>query len=307
MIFRLPVLCAAFALDLVIGDPSYPLHPVRLIGKSISQIERVIYPLAPGYLGGFLLFAVCSVFWTAVGFLLAPFWWAHLFLLYSFLAEGQLIREVISVARSLSCGELDRARSLLSYLVTRDTGSFDASEVSRCALETLAENTSDGFFGPAIAYLVGGLPLLLLYKVVETGDSMVGYKTERYRRFGFFFARADDLFNYIPARVCALFLALAAPMLGASPLYVLRRTFHMASLHESPNAGWPEAAFASILGIRFGGVYVYFKRKVFKTPLGEDKTLPPDVASIYAGALISLCSCILFTLSCAAFLCIFAV
>ena len=290
---RLKLLIVAFLIDAVLGDPHYRLHPVRLIGCSVKLGESLFYD-SQKKLAGVTCYLFLALFWLSLGFILEGYWFFHLFFLYSFLATGQLWKEVRKVAKLVDEGELDCARSKLSLLVTRDTTDFREDEIVRTALETLSENTSDGFFGPVLFYLLGGLPLLFLYKFTETADSMVGYKNDRYLHFGWAFARADDVLNFVPSRLCALFVVFSSFVLGfnfKSAFYCLK----YASLHESVNAGYPEAAFAGALGIRFGGFYRYFGRRVFKFPLGEDE-IKLDTNALERGLCLSVTSVVLFML-----------
>ncbi len=288
---RVLVLGAAFFLDLALGDPEYRLHPVRLIGGTVSLAERLLWR-PRGRLWGVAAALGVVFLWVAVALFLSGFLPAELFFLYSFLAQGELLRRVWRVCWLAASGRVQEARNSLSLLVTRDTEVLDGQELVRCSVETLAENTSDGFFGPAFYYLLGGLPLLFAYKVVETADSMVGYKSERYRDFGWAFARLDDALNFVPSRLCALFVCFSSLLLGwgfAGPLGRLR----FARLHESPNAGYPESAFSGALGVRLGGFYSYFGKLVFKVPLGEDKA-PPTFDVCARALILSLSSCAAF-------------
>ncbi len=291
---RALILGGAFLLDMLLKDPNYPLHPVRVVGGSIGYAESLFYRRGTR-LEGFATYLLVASFWMCLGYVLDKWWVAHLFFLYSFIAPSQLWKEVVSVARCLERGDITGARGRLGMLMTRDTTCLSGEDAVRCALETLAENTSDAFFGPALAYLVGGLPLLFLYKATETGDSMVGYRNERYRHFGFFFAKADDVLNLIPARLCFLFCCLGALVLGLDWRGSLRLVRY-APMRESPNAGWPEAAFAGALGVMLGGVYSYFGREVFKFPIGEDRETPTCI-HIYRGVALSAVSCVMFVLS----------
>ncbi len=293
---RLAVVLGAFFLDLIFKDPDYPCHPVRLLGKSVSVSEALFYGMRGKRLAGLLSYISVAVFWGGVGFVLKDYWWGHLFFLYSFVAAGQLWKEVEIVADFLEKGRLDRAKERLAMLVTRDVSSFGENEIVRSSVETLAENTSDALFGPVLFYLLGDLPGLFVYKVTETGDSMVGYKNKRYKEFGLVFAKMDDLFNFVPSRLCALFTVLASYVLGLNVRQAVSCVLKHAGLHSSPNAGYPEAAFAGALGIRFGGVYSYFGERVFKVPIGEDRT-GPSQEILKRALVLSRVTVLLFILS----------
>ena len=290
------VVLGAFFLDLIFKDPDYPLHPVRLLGKSVSASEALFYGMGRKRLAGLLSYLSVAVFWSGVGFALKDYWWIHLFFLYSFVAAGQLWKEVEVVADLLEKGRLDQAKERLAMLVTRDVSAFGEREVVRSCIETLAENTSDALFGPVLFYLLGDLPGLFVYKVTETGDSMVGYKNERYREFGFVFAKMDDLFNLVPSRLCAIFAVAASSILGLNVKQSIHCVLKHAGLHSSPNAGYPEAAFAGALGIRFGGIYSYFGKEVFKVPIGEDIT-EPSLEVLKRALVLSKVTVLLFILS----------
>ncbi len=214
------VLGAALALDLALGDPTYAAHPVRLIGSTIAGIERLLRRIgADGYAGGVTLTIVVAALWIglASGAVLAaargPAWLAfavHGFIVYSLLALGDLLRHVWRVERALAGGDLDGARAAVGALVVRDADRLDAAACRRAAIESLAENLTDGVISAVCWYAVGGVPGLVLFKVASTLDSMVGNRTPRYLRFGWAGARLDDVMNYVPARLTWLLLAITA-------------------------------------------------------------------------------------------------
>jgi adenosylcobinamide-phosphate synthase len=258
------LLALAVAADLALGDPSYAAHPVRLIGRALSGIENVLRRAGlDGYGGGIGLFLILGALATGAacalvlaGARLSP--WAakgvHLFLLYSLLALGDLLRHGARVETALRAGDLAAAREGVSRLVGRDTDRMDAGACRRAVIESLSENLTDGFVSPIFWYVVAGLPGIVLFKVVSTMDSMVGYKTPRYRRFGWCGARLDDLLNWLPARATWLLLASAAPLVpGCSARGALRVGWGQHGLLPSPNSGWPEAATAGALQRRLVG------------------------------------------------------
>ena len=261
----------AFLLDQLLGDPVFRLHPVRLIGKTAELLRPALYPL--GRLGGLLVLLTTASLWGLLSLLAQGVWALEVIFLYFWLAEASLRREVEKVAYLLKEGALPQARKALSFLVGRETKRLSPSECIRALIETAAENFTDALVGPLFWYLVAGLPGATVYKVVETLDSMYGYKTRRWQAFGFFPARADDLLNFVPARLAGLLLALTAWFSG----YPLRRTLETmwrdARNHDSPNAGFTEAAMAGALGIELGGRVVYegivFEKGRFGKPLKE--------------------------------------
>jgi adenosylcobinamide-phosphate synthase len=259
----------AVAIDIAIGDPRYAWHPIRLVGRLLTSIEERLRAFGlDGYGGGVLLFLVLSTISIAGAVALMGLGLSvsstlgmavHLFLLYSLLALGDLLHQVWKIERAVGAGDLPRARGAVSELVGRDTGRMDAGGCRRAAVESLSENLTDGFVSPAFWYAVAGVPGLVLFKVVSTMDSMVGYKTPRYLRFGWCGARLDDLMNYVPARLTWLMIALVAALLptySAPKAWRIGLTQH--ALLLGPNSGWSEAAMAGALQRRIVGP-VYLK------------------------------------------------
>jgi adenosylcobinamide-phosphate synthase len=257
-------LAAAVALDLALGDPVYRAHPVRLIGRTLQLFEAVLRRIgADGYVGGIVLFVLLAVVWvtvTAGALLLADRldtragWVAHVFLLYSLLALGDLLHHGWRIERALRDGDLDRARLGVSHLVGRDTAAMDAAACRRAAVESLSENLTDGFTAPLCWYVIGGIPALVLFKVVSTMDSMVGYKTPRYLQFGWCGARLDDLLVFVPARLTWLLLAaVAAVMPRCSGRKAWRVGLTQHALLPGPNSGWSETATAGAVQRRLVG------------------------------------------------------
>ncbi len=210
-------LAAGVTLDLLLGDPEYRAHPVRLIGWSLTRTENLLRGIGlDGYGGGIALFLILCVVWvggvsmaiaTLPDFASAAL---SIFLVYSLLALRDLLRHGWNVERAAVRGDLPAAHAAISKLVGRDTARMDGPDCVRAAIESLTENLTDGFVSPVFWYALGGLPGLVLFKVVSTMDSMVGYKSERYLRFGWCGARSDDLMNWIPARITWLLIAAVA-------------------------------------------------------------------------------------------------
>jgi adenosylcobinamide-phosphate synthase len=246
-------------LDLALGDPVYALHPVRLIGRTLSFFERALWKFgANGFGGGIALFFLLAALWAALPVACvsavarwspAAAFWIEVFLIYSLLALHDLIRHGWDVERAAQGNDTEAARAAISRLVGRDTSRMDIAACRRATIESMAENLTDGWLSPLFWYAIGGLPLLLLFKIVSTMDSMVGYKTPRYLRFGWCGARLDDLMNWIPARIAWLLLAgLSVFVPGCSPRWALIIGFRQHSIIPGPNAGWSEASIAG--GIR---------------------------------------------------------
>jgi len=277
----LDLLILALLLDALIGDPDalwrrLP-HPAALMGRAIAGFDRA-WNRAPWQRGGgiaalALLLAGVTGIGLAIGHLpAAPFW--ELGLAAILLAQNSLTTHVGAVARALEQG-IEPGRSAVAAIVGRDPAQLDAPGIIRAAIESLAENFSDGVVAPAFWFALFGLPGILAYKLVNTADSMIGYKTERHHDFGWAAARLDDLMNWVPARLSALLIAAA----HASPhaVRVMRRD---ARLHRSPNAGWPEAATAAVTGIAISGPRSYDGRMSddpFVHPEGRHNLIPADI------------------------------
>ena len=270
------IVIAGMALDVAVGDPDYAWHPVRLIGRSLSFVERLLRSLGlDGYGGGIMLFVALAALWVG-GVSIALAYLAllslpsgivvHLFLFYSLLALGSLLHHGRRIETALRADDLARARAAVSQLVGRDTEVMDAAACRRAAVESLTENLTDGVVSPLFWYAIGGVPLLVLFKVVSTMDSMVGYKTAEYLRFGWCGARLDDAMNYVPARLTWLLIAATAAILpGYSASKALTRGASDHAALPSPNSGWSEAAAAGGLERRLIG------------PIWRDGSLVTDI------------------------------
>jgi len=277
------LLVGAFLLDLAIGDPRWLPHPVVLMGKFIAWGERLLWSgratrdlLAGALLSLSLIVISFGVAWGAVSlfsFLLFPFSFLPTALLASTtLATRGLLNALTRIESQLRAGDLIGARRALSYIVGRDTGSLGEDKVLRASLESLAENTSDGVVAPLFYLALGGIPAAMVYKAVNTLDSMIGYRTDRYLYFGRFAARLDDVLNFVPARLTAGLMVLAAYLLRLDATRAMRVVRRDHGNHLSPNAGYPEAALAGALGISLGGPSSYFGREVWKPHIGEERT-----------------------------------
>lgn len=249
------LLAAGVVLDLLLGDPHYPAHPVRLMGWSLARIEAALRKLGmDGYAGGVVLFMLLAVIWAggvsavlvvlphSVGFAL------QVFLIYSLLALRDLLRHGWEVEHAVARNDLQCARMAISKLVGRDTSRMDTAACRRAAIESLSENLTDGFVSPVFWYAVCGLPGLLLFKVVSTMDSMVGYKNAKYLRFGWCGARTDDVMNWIPARLTGLLLTASAFLIpGCSARKSFAIGWRQHAIVPGPNSGWSEAAAAGAI------------------------------------------------------------
>ena len=258
------VLVAAVGLDLLAGDPIYRFHPVRIIGGLLALLERLLRRAgADGYAGGVALFVLLALLVvgplamlnSAIARTSSVFGLLfQIFFIYSFLALGDLIRHVWRIEKALTHGDLASARTILGMLVGRDIERLDAAACRRAAIESLSESLTDGFTSAVFWYMIAGLPGLALFKVVSTMDSMVGYKTARYLRFGWCGARLDDVMNYIPARVTWLLIAGTAtivPACSAVKAFSIGLAQH--AILPGPNSGWSEAATAGAIQRRLVG------------------------------------------------------
>lgn len=263
-------------LDLAIGDPERLPHPVVWFGKAISFGERWLNKgsyrrIKGGLLAIGLILLVLGGIWglrTLLALLPSVFLWVFdAIAVFYCLAGTTLIREVREVFRATD-RSLEEGRRQVARIVGRDTSELSAQEVRTAALETLAENLSDGVIAPIFWFAIGGVPAMMAYKMVNTLDSMIGYRTKRYKDFGCIAARIDDMANYIPARLTALLMIIASRRLS-----LLRFVTKYGRRHASPNSGYPEAALAGILDCRFGGPHSYFGEIFDKPYIGENDRL----------------------------------
>ena len=292
MKLALPFL-AGYLLDLCLGDPPGWPHPVRWLGSLITFWESRLYQ--PGLVAGLLFWlavAGTSLAVVLAGLALAaslgPWVQGALaaYLIYAGLATRSLHLESHRVEAALDRGDLEGARRNLAMIVGRETVHLMPPDIRRATLETLAENLSDGVIAPLFYILLAGIPGLVLYKAANTMDSMVGYKNERYRRFGTVAARVDDGLNFLPARLTGWLICLVAGWAGLNRRQAWRILQRDGGKAASPNAGRPEAALAGALGVRLGGPSTYFGILVEKPFIGDPG---PDLAARqYRQALVLL-------------------
>jgi adenosylcobinamide-phosphate synthase len=261
----------AFWLDLAIGDPRAIPHPVQLIGKAIEGSEKRLRQWFGARTGGMVLTVWIVSFSTFAAYIVmrvlkAPDEGVLSFIgtaVYVYMISTTLALKglVESVRKIVSESDVQEARKKLSMIVGRDTDQLDEEAVRRAAVESLAENTSDGVVAPLLYLAIGGLPLAMAYKAVNTLDSMVGYKNEKYRDFGYYSAKLDDVLNYIPARITGLMIVVATYLISGFDMKRAVRSFSVMRRdgrnHTSPNSGVPEAAMAGALNARFGGPSTY--------------------------------------------------
>lgn len=282
LLCSLIALAVGFVLDLLLGDPEWLPHPIRLIGWLIAKLERGLrrlFPKSPrGELwGGVCLVGIVTLLSTAVplGILVLAYWlhWmagivVESIFCYQLLAMRCLQKESMAVARVLKTGNLAAARKQVGRIVGRDTDRLDCAGVTRAAVETVAENTSDGVIAPMLFLAIGGAPLGFFYKAVNTMDSMVGYRNDQYLHFGRAAARLDDVLNFIPARLSAVLMIVSAFLLGfdgRNAFRIWRRDRHN---HKSPNSAQTESVCAGALQIQLAGDAWYFGELHQKPTIG---------------------------------------
>lgn len=277
----------AYILDRAIGDPAWMPHPIRLIGRLVQWLESMLY--ANSFMAGAMLtLTVVGSTYAASYALVAgayeylPQLIAWLFVVYLAASCIALRGLVDSVRNVLDAAEIDDARQRLSHIVGRDTASLDINAVRRAAIESLAENASDGVIAPMFYLALGGAPLALAYKAASTLDSMVGYNNDRYGLFGRASARLDDLLNFIPARITGALICIGAGIVSGGD--AMRRAFSVmlrdGGNHKSPNSGVPEAAMAGAIDARLGGPSSYGGVLVEKPHIGDGADeITPDSAS----------------------------
>ncbi|HEY2495153.1 MAG TPA: adenosylcobinamide-phosphate synthase CbiB [Paenibacillus sp.] len=276
------ILLIAYVIDLWIGDPRWLPHPVILMGKAIKRIEKWIRryfsrPTALKKAGLLLPIVVVGGSFALTWGLLKGLYMIHPWA--AWIAESVLIATTIAIKGlkdagmevfgHLSRGDLPAARQALSMIVGRDTEHLEESEIVRGTVETIAENIVDAIVSPLFYALIGGAPLAMAYRAVNTLDSMVGYKNDKYMNLGWASARFDDIANYIPARITAILLIFSARVMRLDDKRAYRTVKHDARLHPSPNSGYPESAVAGALGIRMGGENRYQGIVSFRAYMGE--------------------------------------
>ncbi len=317
MMWTLYALLSGFGLDLLLGDPhSFP-HPVVAIGKLISALEKLLRRLFPAtrngerLAGGILWVLVVSV---SAGIPALLLWlcrsispWlglaAESVMCWQILAAKSLRTESMKVCRALSAGDTEGARHAVSMIVGRDTARLDRQGIARAAVETVAENTSDGVVAPMVFLAIGGAPLGFFYKAVNTMDSMLGYVEPPYRDFGFVPAKMDDVMNYLPARLSGLLMLAAGTLLGMDAKNGWRIFRRDRYNHASPNSAQTESVCAGLLGLRLAGDAWYHgalhKKPYIGDPLREvePEDIPRACRLLYGTAFLSLALCALVRLA----------
>ncbi len=298
------VIAAAYLFDWIAGDPEWFPHPVRLIGKGVVEGERVLRrrgqtPAIEIALGGALTFGLVAGTYIGTAMMIA---WinrrgravglvAETLLAWTCLASRNLHDEASAVIAALEVGDVALARQRLARIVGRDTQHLDVYEINRAVVETLAESCSDGVIAPLFYMAIGGVPLAMAYKAINTLDSMIGHADERYFYFGKAAARLDDVANFLPSRLTALGIAAAAAVIdGASSKAALDTWLSDGMKHKSPNAGQPESAMAGAVGVRLGGDNFYDGELVAAPLIGERFSRPSTRATKQAIRIVALTS-----------------
>jgi len=266
IVHHLVALTIAVLIDRIIGDPPNWPHPVRWMGSFIAKLEKswnkgrikkltgIGMLVTVLFVVGGISFLIVSIFYSlhlVVGIIVEAV------LISTAIAQKSLMEAAVTVYDPLEKGDLSEARKKLSFIVGRDTDKLDESEIVRAAVETVAENTSDGITAPLFWALIGGAPLALIYRAINTCDSMVGYRNEKYEDFGWASARLDDVVNWIPSRLTSICMLAGSRPEFSNKANAWKIVFRDAKKHPSPNSGWGEAPVAAILGIQLGGINYY--------------------------------------------------
>lgn len=270
-----------FILDLIIGDPQNPIHPIRLIGAFCKFTEKIFRKVLKNslklaglltwlvvvsivFIFNYLLLKISIIINPILGVIVSSI------MIYFCIATKALKVEGLKVVKFIINDDIEGARKQLSYIVGRDTKNLDKEAILKAVIETVAENMSDGVIAPLFYAGLGGAPLAFLYKAVNTMDSMFGYKNEKYMEFGYFPAKLDDVFNYIPARLTGYLIIIISFILGLD----YRNSYKIYNRdkynHSSPNSAHPEAAVAGALKVELGGANYYFGKLVEKPTIGEN-------------------------------------
>lgn len=274
------ILISAYVLDLIFGDPySFP-HPVKFIGNMIARLEKFFFSTSINkLLSGLMTFLIVVVTTYFATFLLINISYSlnsylgiavEILLTYTVLSAKCLEVEAVKVQRELRAKNLENSRKSLSYIVGRDTKELDFAQIIKAVIETVAENTVDGVISPIFYLCLGGVPLAMAFKAISTLDSMIGYRNEKYEEFGKVSARADDVANFIPARLSIIFFTISAFLLRLDYKNAFLICMRDRKNHLSPNCAYSESLTAGALGIQLGGSHYYGGRLVEKQKIGDD-------------------------------------
>ena len=297
-------LLIGYGLDLILGDPKWLYHPVQMIGKVISFIERKLRANENNLRKKAVILTIITVFITAGTTAVLIFLtgiisrWLKLLCMalldWMGIAVKSMAQEANGVKDALGEG-LEKGRTQVARIVGRDTQTLDEEEIVKATVETVAENTTDGVISPMIYGAIGTPVLMWAFKAASTLDSMVGYMDDKYRDIGWSSAKLDDILNYIPARITAFLMCIAAALTGLDAKNALRIVIRDHANHLSPNCAWSEAAAAGSLHIQLGGTHTYFGKAIYKPTIGDDDrpATPEDIDKVnkllYMTSLIAIC------------------
>ncbi len=296
---------AAYILDLIFGDPLWFPHPVRGIGWLIEKMEGLSRSIIKNErLSGIIFaFIIIGLSWSVTFILIRTTYFLNHYLgllvsiiiIYTSLSVKDLAVESLAVFKALEKRDIDNARTCLSKIVGRDTENLGEVEITRATVETVAENIVDGIISPLFYAFLGGAPLAIAYKAINTMDSMVGYKNKKYINFGWAAAKIDDIANFIPARISVIFLTLASWIAGYNTVCAWKITMRDGMKNPSPNSGLPEAAVAGALGVQLGGLN-YYKSVASRKPYIGDNIDPLDRSHIKKAVKIAYITSVLFVI-----------
>lgn len=282
LILNLISIGIAIVVDFIIGDPYGFPHPVIYMGKFISTLEKYFRKKAQNdkelkKYGGFIFlililttYIITLVIVSIFSFNKILYILVNSFLLYTTVAAKCLKVESEKVYKALENDDINKAKLMLSYIVGRDTSTLEEREIVRAAVETVAENASDGVIAPLFYGIIGGAPLAMMYKAINTMDSMLGYLTEKYKYIGYFPAKLDDIANIIPARITGVAMCISSPIVGGNIIRAFRIMIRDRKNHKSPNCAYPEGAAAGAMDIRLGGTNIYFGEVIEKPTIGDN-------------------------------------
>lgn len=304
----------AFILDLIIGDPKYRFHPVRIIGNLITYFEIIFRDISKNQKLNGILFASFIISISSIPLSILLFFLSSLgytviqiinfliiiYFIYSLLSIKDLCKKAKEIHFLLSKKKIVKARQKLSLIVGRDTKDLNIKEIIRATIETISENTVDGIISPLFYCFLGGVPLMIIYKSINTLDSMVGYKNKKYIDFGWASARIDDIFNFIPARISGILIPLSFFMILKNGFRSFKIVIRDGNKNPSPNSGIPEAAFAGGLGVQLGGINYYKGEIVIKPDIGDKlkrlniKHIKDSIKIVYISSILFLIIGLLF-------------
>lgn len=271
----------AVVIDLLIGDPLWFPHPVIYMGKLInflhkkgkkiskSNKELRIFGLGIVLIVSFVSFILPFIILRVTENMIVIHHILNIMFLWTILAAKSLHKEALKVYKSLENNDIEDARVKLSYIVGRETSNLMENEIIRADVETVAENTSDGIIAPLFFAFIGGAPLAMMYKGINTMDSMLGYMDDTYKYIGYFPAKVDDVFNFVPSRITGIIMCFISPIVGGNIFQSLKIMFRYRKNHKSPNCAYPEGATAGALKIQLGGNNIYFGKVVKKPTIGD--------------------------------------